>query len=377
MSSLENKGHFLEDFDRMGAGHIIVHPNPMQIDAGVVAGHKILAGQGFAVFNSPAMNGALDADGAYLDHEDRLVDPILVFQTVFGKTVPDISLNAVANLGYEQGRFIAPVFIGDTIRAQSEVLAVKENSNGKTGIVAVRTTGFDQSGDEILQYTRWVMVNKQDHASTINGFGEIPKGDSVVAPEDITVAIGLKPESYSTVLSGSPFIWEDLEAGQIIEGDQATRIQPSQHQDFTRLFDNVAKVHFAGPEIVYGGFAISLARSLTARTLGNAFQIVAINGGQHINPLSAGNLFEARAEIVETREVEGNDTVGLVRLRFQAARDLPRDESFNWDGSRVKEASDPAQVLNFDVWATMPREAALTAESKAVRAAMGLGNGPT
>src|SRR3546814_14684545 len=57
------------------------------------------------------------------------VDDLLAFHVVFGKTVPDISLNAVANLGYADCRFLAPVYPGDTLSAESEVIGLKENSN--------------------------------------------------------------------------------------------------------------------------------------------------------------------------------------------------------------------------------------------------------
>ncbi|HBT42729.1 MAG TPA: hypothetical protein DEB21_12115, partial [Rhodospirillaceae bacterium] len=67
-----------------------------------------------------------------LGYDGMPVDDMLVFHIVFGKTVPDISLNAVANLGYADGRFGVPVYPGDTLSAQSEVIGVKENSNGKT-----------------------------------------------------------------------------------------------------------------------------------------------------------------------------------------------------------------------------------------------------
>ena len=69
------------------------------------------------------------------------LDPLIAFHTVFGKTVPDISLNAVANLGYAEGRWLAPVWPGDTLGATSEVIGLKRNSNGKSGVVWVRTTG--------------------------------------------------------------------------------------------------------------------------------------------------------------------------------------------------------------------------------------------
>ena len=60
---------------------------------------------------------------------------LLVFHIVFGKTVADISLNAVANLGYADVRFLAPVYPGDTLRAESEVIGVRETSSGKSGVV--------------------------------------------------------------------------------------------------------------------------------------------------------------------------------------------------------------------------------------------------
>ena len=63
---------------------------------------------------------------------------------------PDISLNAVANLGYADCRFLKPVFPGDTLSAASEVIGLRENSNRKTGVVYVRSTGRNQHGGTVL-----------------------------------------------------------------------------------------------------------------------------------------------------------------------------------------------------------------------------------
>src|SRR3546814_870755 len=90
------------------------------------------------------------------------VDDLLAFHVVFGKTVPDISLNAVANLGYADCRFLAPVYPGDTLSAESEVIGLKENSNRKTGVVTVRSRGVNQHDEAVVEYTRWVMVKKGD-----------------------------------------------------------------------------------------------------------------------------------------------------------------------------------------------------------------------
>ena len=89
--------------------------------------------------------------------KDRPLDDLIVFHTIFGKTVPDISINAVANLGYAEGKFSNTVFSGETLSVESEIIGLKQNSNGKTGIVCVKTKGQNSSGKTILEYKRWVM----------------------------------------------------------------------------------------------------------------------------------------------------------------------------------------------------------------------------
>ena len=84
------------------------------------------------------------------------------FHVVFGRSVPDISLNAVANLGYAECRFLRPVFPGDTLKSTSEVIGLKQNSSGKTGIVWVRTRGENQHEETVVEFVRWVMVLKRD-----------------------------------------------------------------------------------------------------------------------------------------------------------------------------------------------------------------------
>ena len=104
-----------------------------------------------------------------------------MFHIVFGKTVPDISLNAVANLGYADCRFLRAVYPGDTLTAVSEVIGLKENSSRKTGVVYVRSTGFKQDGTKVLDYVRWVMVRKRDEAAAAPG-DLVPRLPKAVEP---------------------------------------------------------------------------------------------------------------------------------------------------------------------------------------------------
>ena len=150
-----NPGNFFEDFR---LGQVIQHATPRTVTAGDVALYTGLFGSRFAVQSS-------DAFAAAIGYRAAPIDDLLVFHIVFGKTVPDISLNAVANLGYAGCRFLRPVYPGDTLNAVSEVIGLKENSNRKTGIVYVRSLGFKQDGGAMLDYVRWVMVRKRDETA--------------------------------------------------------------------------------------------------------------------------------------------------------------------------------------------------------------------
>src|SRR6201988_640224 len=152
-------GNFFEDFR---LGQTIAHATPRTLTPGDVALYNALFGARFAPQSSDPFAYAIGYPSAPLDD-------LLVFHIVFGKTVPDISLNAVANLGYAGCRFLAPVFPGDTLNATSEVIGLKENSSRKTGIVFVRSTGYRQDGSAVLECIRWVMVRKRDEAAPAPG----------------------------------------------------------------------------------------------------------------------------------------------------------------------------------------------------------------
>ena len=86
-----------------------------------------------ALWGRHILNSSLPAAQA-AGYANRPLENWLVFHIVFGKTVPDISRNAIANLGYAEGRFLAPVYCGDTVSAASEVTGLRENSNGKAAL---------------------------------------------------------------------------------------------------------------------------------------------------------------------------------------------------------------------------------------------------
>ncbi len=91
-----------------------------------------------------------------------LVNSCFVLALVTGQSVTDISQNVMANLAWDEVRLPNPVFEGDTIYSQSEVLEKRESGKRpNVGIVKVKTTGFNQNGTVVITYTRTVMVYKK------------------------------------------------------------------------------------------------------------------------------------------------------------------------------------------------------------------------
>jgi 2-methylfumaryl-CoA hydratase len=350
MSDKTNRGNFFEDFV---PGQVLRHATPRTVTEGEIALYTALYGNRFALQSSDMFAMALGYDG-------MPVDDMLVFHIVFGKTVPDISLNAVANLGYADGRFGVPVYPGDTLSAQSEVIGVKENSNGKTGVVWVRTTGVNQRGEEVLSYVRWVMVRKGDETAPAPT-PQVPDLPAAVAAEDLDVPDSLNLTAYDETAAGSTHYWDDYAVGEKIDHVDGMTLEEAEHMLATRLYQNTAKVHFDlhaqkdgrfGKRLIYGGHIISLARGLSYNGLANAFHIAAINGGRHVAPSFAGDTIYAWSEVLDKAALPGRDDLGALRLRLVAAKDHPCAE-FPLKGADGKDH--PAVVLDFDIWAVMPR----------------------
>ena len=94
----------------------------------------------------------------------RLVDSTFTLALVTGQSVTDISQNVMANLGWDEVRLPAPVFEGDTIYSQSEVLEARPSrSRPNVGIVVVKTTGYNQDGTVVITFTRTLLVYRRGH----------------------------------------------------------------------------------------------------------------------------------------------------------------------------------------------------------------------
>jgi 2-methylfumaryl-CoA hydratase len=257
-------------------------------------------------------------------------------------------------------QFLAPVFVGDTLSATSEVIGLKENSNRKTGIVYVRTRGLKQDGTAVLEYVRWVMVRKRDESAAAPG-DHVPRLPTAVEPRLLGGACPpIDGKFYDLALAGSPHRFIDYAVGEKIDHVDGVTVEEAEHQTATRLYQNTARIHFDqfsaaqgrfGRRLIYGGHVISLARAISFNGLANAFHIAAINGGRHVAPLFAGGTVFAWTEVLGASELPGRSDVGALRLRTVATKDRPCADFPYKNG----EEYDPAVLLDLDYWVLIPR----------------------
>ena len=344
------QGNFFEDFV---VGQEILHATPRTVTESDATLYLALTGSRFAVHCSANM-----ARMAGLPRPP--LDDLLTFHLAFGRSVPDVSLNAIANLGYADGRFGALLYPGDTLTASSRVIGLQENSSGKSGTVYVRTRATKEDGREILEFVRWVMVAKRDPASPAPE-PVLPELPDHVAAARLRVPAGLRPRHFDRVLSGSMHRFDSYAIGERIDHVDGMSIEEAEHRMAARLYQNPARVHFNahlaragrfGRSLVYGGHVLSIARALSFNGLGNVLHISAINGGTHAHPVFAGDTIYAWSEVLDQAELPGHPDLGALRLRLVATRDRPCHD-FPYRDSEGKYL--PDVVLDFDYWGIVLR----------------------
>ena len=344
-----NVGNFFEDFS---IGQKIVHPLPRTISEGDVSLYIAFTGSRFALHSS-------DVVANEMGFEKRPIDDTLMFHLTFGKSVQDISLNAIANLGYAEIAFPNPVYIGDTVSMTSSVIGLKENSNGKSGVVYVHSIGVNQMGEEVLNFKRWVMVHKKDK-ETLTGVKEIPTfAETTPILDEINLP---EIKCVNTDSTGGKFFFEDYEKGERLNHPEGITVDNSDHTLATKLYQNNAKVHFndhmmksspMGERLMYGGIVISMARALSFNGLQNAQWMYAINSGAHANPTYAGDTIYAYTEVLETIDHKRED-IGLLRLRTIAVKNQKSSEIENPKGEDGKYLKNV--VLDLDYTVVIPKK---------------------
>jgi 2-methylfumaryl-CoA hydratase len=357
-TSKATAGNYFEDFT---TGLELDHSVPRTVTEGDAALYIALTADRYPLH--------CDAEFARsLGFQRETVNDLLVFHTVFGKSVPDLSLNAIANLGYADMRFGVPVYPGDTLRAKSVVLGRREASRGDSGVVWVQTTGRNQHGDGVLTFIRWFLVAKRD-PGTPTGADDPPETPESVPLEGFVVPPELTLSTFDPTVTGGRAWWEDYQPGERIHHVEGVAVEEAEQQMAARLYQNVARAHFNahalkdsrfGRRVVYGGHVISMARALSFNGLEHALRILAVNGGTHSNPTVGGDTLFAWTDVLERIDLApaGRGDAGALRLRLVAVKNSdPATEEQPLmetdDGGR--ERYHPNVVLDLDYTVLMPK----------------------
>ncbi len=364
MSNIETKisftnkvssGNYFEDFH---LGQVIQHATPRTIGEGEVGLYIALTGARQVLHSAEPVAQALG-------YKTRPVDDLLAFHIAFGKTVPDISVNAVANLGYADVRFLHPVYIGDTLSTSSTVIGLKQNSNGKSGVVYVRSVAINQRQQPVFSWVRWVMV----HKNNLNAPAPetvVPNLPNHVQVGELSVPGFLDTRKFDTKSTGSDYLWDDYMVGERINHPAGMTVNDSDHTLATKLYQNNARLHFDdvmmkqtafGRRLMYGGHVISLCRALSHDGLENALTIAAINAGTHCNPTFGDDTIYTWTEVLDKWAIPGRTDIAALRLRMVGVKNLPAASLASThvinDG---KQTYHPNVVLDLDYTVLMPRK---------------------
>lgn len=344
----QNEGNFFDDFK---IGQVLQHGVPRTITESDATLYLALTGSRFA------LNCALTVANQ-CGFSAMPLDNFLVFHIAFGKTVNDISLNAVANLGYAEVRFERPCYSGDTLSVTSEVIGLKLNSSGKSGVVYVHSKATNQNEETVVSWKRWVMVNTKTTSTSNKQQPCIPELLSKVSDEAPAIPSAIDCTSWQNYLSDNQNRLKDFVVGDKIIHRDGITINHSEHSMATRLYQNNARVHFDGAfmqdskngqRLVYGGHIISICRALSYNGLGNGLWVSSINGGSHTNPSFAGDTIYSQSEILEVKSIDGREDLGLVRIRQLGTKNIaPENIEHVSEVKNNRTIYHPSVVLDLD-----------------------------
>jgi 2-methylfumaryl-CoA hydratase len=263
---------------------------------------------------------------------DLLASPQMVFNVVLSLGVQNDSEKAIANLGYYQVQFLAPVYPGDTVRSFTRVLERKDRGADKPGIARIRTVGVNQHNAVVLQYERKIMVGW--------------RGDRLPTTPAPAVAVNFPGESQPLLtlpLTGEPAFTgltapntyvEDFVPGDIIVHANGRTIT-EEHMALTYLVGNSHPLHFdrlyssglsgkmSGEPIVYGGLVFAWLEGLASRDVSeHAVWELGFTEGYHTQPAVAGDTVGALSRVLAVSPLPGSDRYSVVTMQLIGVKNL-------------------------------------------------------
>jgi 2-methylfumaryl-CoA hydratase len=314
------RGNYLEDFR---PGQVFRHKGGKTLNEGLFN-----AFTDFSMTTNPLHK---NAEYARLHGFKGLVAPPgLVMNVVFSQTVEDISENARANLEYINMRFGAPVYIGDTLEAETTILGVAPSTKDPDrGVVHVSSVGRNQRGDVVIAFERKVQVWKNDVSAPCEK-GELEKKPQVECKPEIPAYDRGRDYKSKAHLSNRDTYFEDFNAGDLYEHSRG-RLVTEEHIALTGQLDNTSQVHcnqflidqnpekyIGGRLIVYGGIPFNLCLGISCPDIGdNSPADIVYTTGRHVGPIFAGDTVFAATEIRETRDYPGREDLGTVAVTLK------------------------------------------------------------
>jgi 2-methylfumaryl-CoA hydratase len=311
----KKRGNYLEDFR---PGQVFRHKGGKTVNAGLF--------NAFTEFNMTTNPLHKNAEYARLHGFEGLVcPPGLVMNVVFSQTVEDISENARANLEYIDMRFGAPVYVGDTLEAETTILAATPStSNDDRGVVHVATVGRNQKSEAVIAFERKVQIWKNDRATKVEDATLANKPKVECSPR-IPQYAGRAHYAPKAHLSNADTYFEDFNAGDVFEHSRG-RLVTDEHIALTGQLDNTSQVHcnqflidqnpekyIGGRLIIYGGIPFNLCLGLSCPDVwDNSPADVVYTTGRHTGPLFSGDTVFASTEIRDKRDYPGREDLGLL-----------------------------------------------------------------
>jgi 2-methylfumaryl-CoA hydratase len=306
---VEVGGPYFEDFER---GQIFDAP-ALTLNTGHAAVHQAIVGDRLPL--------PLDSQLArsVTGHDAPLVHPNLVCDVAIGQTTGPTQ-RVLGNLFYRGLVLLRPVFIGDTLRTRTKVIALKQNRTrsgaAATGLVALRMRTEDQNGRAVLDFFRCPMIPLRDpsvRTGHADRFDEIPRDLEMNRVRDAV------PSDWRYDVLRERYSEQDVpERGIVyeVEGRETVTSAP----ELARLTLNVAMTHrdaTAGPHghrLVYGGQTIGIAAAHASHAVPRLVTIIAWRSCEHLGPVFEGDILSTELTIGETHELDRSDAV-LVDMR--------------------------------------------------------------
>lgn len=269
---------------------------------------------------------------------DMPASPQMVFNVVLSLGVQNDSEKVVANLGYYNTQFLAPVYPGDTVEAITKVVAREEKNNGRPGIVTIRTVGINQRHRVVLQFERKLMVEPKQQSSA--QASESPRQ----RPDDVEIpwVEPMQPEFPDFMmrapgyLTGRETYAENFSVGEIIVHTNGRTIT-DEHLVQTYQVGNTHALHFdqlysetvtgslGGRPVVFGGLVFAWLEGLASRDVSeNAVWELGFTEGYHTQPTFSGDTVYGLSRVLKIESAPGDldDLLSVVTFQLIGVKNI-------------------------------------------------------